>query len=65
MFRPVDCIALLALLGLLAMAVEAHTWRPDEGVPARPELVRDPAEPVDGATTRFDLLFRQPELARP
>jgi hypothetical protein len=65
MLRPVDSVALFALLALLAMAIEAHTWRPGGGVPARPELIRDPAEPLDGATTRFDLLFREPELALP
>ena len=65
MIRPVDTIALFALLGLLAMAVEAHTWRRAEDVPARPELIRDPAEPLDGATTKFDLRFREPELVRP
>jgi hypothetical protein len=65
MLRPIDSIALFALLGLLAMAVEAHTWRPAGEVPARPELMRDPAEPVDGATTKFDLRFREPEVVRP
>jgi hypothetical protein len=65
MIRPVDSIALVALLALLAMAVEAQTWRGAAEVPARPELVRDPAEPLGGATTKFDLLFREPELALP
>jgi hypothetical protein len=64
MKRLVDSIALIALLALLAVAVEAHTRRGAGEVPARPEFVRDPAEPLDGATTRFDLLFRQPELAQ-
>jgi hypothetical protein len=47
------------------MAVEAHTWRGATEVSARPELVLDPAEPVGGARTKFDLLFRQQEFALP
>jgi len=43
MIRPVDSIAVLALLALLAMAVEAHTLRRAGDVPARPVLVHGPA----------------------
>jgi hypothetical protein len=65
MIRPVDTIALVALLALLAMAVEANTWPHAGETPARPELVRDPAEPLGGATTKFDRLFGEQELALP
>jgi len=66
MIRPVDTIALLALLALLvllAVTAEGRTWRPAREVPTWPELVRDPAEPLGGATMKFDLLFCEPDLA--
>jgi hypothetical protein len=66
MRRCMDAVVLFALLVLLALFVNGHTQPGAATVKStnhRPQIA--PSITVDGPPTRFDLLFREPELARP
>jgi hypothetical protein len=61
-----EVVALLGLFGLLALVVHAHTWI--DGAPAEKansRAVGALSAPPDRALTRFDLRFREAELALP
>jgi hypothetical protein len=64
MRRIVDVVVLLAPIALLAAFVRGYA--PTEAAPARPAgIVHGPMPILDRPMTRFDLLFGEPELARP
>ena len=66
MRRHVDKLVLLALLALLALLVHEHTRL---SVAATARAAHRPAigapTALDRGGTKFDLLFREPELALP
>jgi len=64
MRRHVDKLVLLALLALLAFLVHEHTRLSAATAKPANHAARS-AQPSLDRATKFDLLFREPELALP
>jgi hypothetical protein len=65
MRHPVDALILLVLFALLAAFMHANTTvGAPKAKPGDQPLRRAPISDLDRPGTRFDLLFREPELVR-
>jgi hypothetical protein len=66
MRRRIEALVLVVLLTLIVSLLQEHARvafarsHPVESAPRR-----QPPTPLYGSTTKFDLLFREPELALP
>ena len=64
MRHPIDAVILIVLFALLAAFMHAHTYGSAKARPGAQAQRRAPLSDLDRPGTRFDLLFREPELLR-
>ena len=64
MRHPIDALTLLVLFALLAILMGAHAVGTAKTGPHEQVQRRAPIGDLDRLGTRFDLLFREPELLR-
>lgn len=64
MRHPIDAVILLVLFALLAAFMHAYTYGSANARPGAQAPRRAPMSDPDRPGTKFDLLFREPELVR-
>ena len=64
MRHPIDAIILIVLFALLAALMHAHTYGSAKARAGQPAQHRAPLSDLDRPETRFDLLFREPDILR-